>query len=340
MMRIFYISLVLTSLFACSKDDIQPLGFEEVNFVTNPSAAQEFEYYYDDGDLVGFGLTDYVLKFETGSGTFSSQENLLVRYKTSINQLSDSIIPFTFFMGMKYNGELNKAVNVTYNLDYQYNNPAHQTYEEFVFLRKNVDKMRLFKINYEGLASVYYDPDITVEEVPFNLSNNNIQFSTSDKSALYGFCWLEKNWSDTVSMTYSGNVQTHIFQANRAQQEIPEGAAIYGDDLYLSYSAKSLYSEQNSTAQWSFESFNLVIHNPNLGVVDHENVICDLIVFKEDTSVDRYTNLSVNDNTVIEITKWPNLLEEGEITFSGQMFNEFQQSSSSVNMTLNFTRLR
>lgn len=344
MIRLIKILILLAIFQSCKPIKVEPVGFYNANYVTKTNENQEFEYFFDDGELVAGGLDEYVAKIETEAGTFSEEKILLLKYKSKIEQLNDTIIPFTYFMGLKFEGDIQKDVTFSLNANYLYNNPAHLDYAEYLFLKNNLSQLKLFEVEYEDMASIYYDPDVTVTEVPFEIKGKDIQFKTKSKTALYGLCWVEKNWEDTLQFQTGSLNQMNIYQGNKAKNNNLEGAYFNQENqqFYMNYTDLSLQDSLNSIhTGWHFYQMNLIIDQPQLGMMDNANVYLDAVIFQYDPGFEPLKSyLRVVNTTNVEFINWPNANEYGQLHIYGNMLQESNQQLKNVDFLINFKRQR
>lgn len=346
MIKLIQISLLLCliTLNSCKPINVEPVGFINANYNTKIDENQTFEYFYDDGELVAGGLDEYVAKIETNSGTFNTESLLLLKFKRSIEQLSDSLIPFTYFMGLNYADTLLKDVTFSFNLNYQYNNTSHTNYSEYLFLKENISFLRLYEIKYETLASIYYDPDISVSEHSFEIIGNDITFKTKNKNSLFGLCWIEETWEDTISFEKGSLTQQNIYKGNRAQNNNLEGAYLNLDNqqFYMNYSDLSMIDSSNSIfTGWHFHKLNMIIDNPHSGIIDHSSIYLDAVIYQYNSgfTADK-SYLKITDNTIIDFIDWPGTNNYGKLHIHGSMFQESTQSNTPIDLVINFKRQR
>lgn len=339
---ITYLIFVILLISSCKPEQIEPNGFYSADYITKANESQIFEYFYDDGELVAGGLDDYLVKLESESGTFTSEELILINYKSYITELPDTLIPFTYFMGLKYTNEILKDITVNFNLNYQFNNIAHTNYAEFLFFTQNIDYLKLYKINYNDQAALYYDADIDFSLQPFEIINNNITFKTKEKNALFGLCWEEPTWTDTILFERGTLTQQNVYSSNRAYNTNTEGAYVENNILNMHYSHATLIDSVNSTQNGShFYKLNLLINNPTEGVIDHNNIYLDLMIEEQilGTSTTK-SYLKLTNNSVIEIIEWPEYGKKGILEMSGLFKSELSQGNVNLDLTINFLRQR
>ncbi len=213
-----------------------------------------------------------------------------------------------------------------------------------MFFKNNLSQLKLYEIQYEDLASIYYDPDVDVQETPFQINGNDIQFSTQSNTALYGLCWVEKNWEDTLQFQSSGLNQINIYQGNKAKNNNLEGAYFNQENqqFYMNYSDLSLVDSSNSIQTgWHFYQMNLIIDQPQTGLLDNSNVYLDAVIFQYDPGFEpQKSYLRVINSTNVEFTSWPNANENGQLHIYGTMLQESNQQLKSVDIVINFKRQR
>jgi hypothetical protein len=336
------IGIILLFTLSCKPERIEANGFYSADFFTNPDESQTFEYYFDDGELVAGGLDDYVVKIESENETFSSVELILIKYKKNINELPDSLIPLTYFMGIQYNGEMNKAVNISFNHNYPYNNVAHQNYAEYLFFKKNINSLQLYRIEYDEKAALYFDSDIKYFQHPFEVTDNDIKFTTDNKNAFFGFCWREKTWTDTIRYDQSSMSQVNIYSSNKAYETNNNGTFVENEIFYLNYDVGTLIQTEGIVSgNNQFYNMNLIIQNPGEGEVSHTDIYLDLLleeVTSENTKIKSY--LKITENTEVNMVEWPEYGERGILNISGTMKSELTQTNISIDLNINFFRQR
>lgn len=346
MIKLVQISIlaIIITLSSCKPINVEPVGFINANYNTSVNEHQTFEYFYDDGELVAGGLDEYIAKIESNSGTFKNESMLLLKFKRSIEQLSDSLIPFTYFMGINYADTILKDVKFSFNLNYQYNNPSHINRSEYFFLKENISFLKLYKIEYETLASLYYDPDIILSEYPFEIIGDDVVFETKDKNSLFGLCWSEETWTDTVTFQKGSLTQQNIYKGNRAQNDNLEGAYLNleNQQFYMNYSDLSMIDSLNSIyTGWHFHKLNMIIDNPQNGIIEHSSVYLDAVIYKYNPGFPSDKSyLKITDNTIIEFINWPGTNEFGKLHIYGTMFQESNQLNTSIDLIINFKRQR
>lgn len=343
--------LILLAVFAsCKKDDVEPIGFYQVDYYTHPNEDQTFLYYYDDGQLVAGGLDEYMVSVNTVAGTFEDEKLLLLKFKEEIANFPDTLIPYTYFVGLNYQQEINHPLSFGLNLDYPFNNPAHSDYLENEFFLENIESMKLVKLAFEGLADVYNDPDFTIEELPFSYDGemNDVTFETEDLNALYVLCWSEDQWSDTLSFDITGsdaNSQNLIQQGYRYTPIDAEGATFRNGNLVLNYTSESLLTEVSTNDQgWKINELRIKIANPSVGIVDHNDLQLSLLLSIDDGSGSSnsktYSYLEVFSTTSIEIVSLPGINGYGEINISGSMRLQMTQGILGSDINIKFKRQR
>lgn len=343
-LNIIFLTLIMLS---CEKEGTQPIGFFQTSYFTKSDEAQEFKYYYDDGEFVAGGLDQYMAAISSESGTFSSEELLMLKYTPEINSLVDSLIPFSYFMGMSYTGEINQAVEFRINYEYPYNNIAHEDFIETQFFLNNIGELRLLELSFQEGSEVYYDPDFIVSEIPFFLDEDtkDVVFSTDNPNSMFAFCWVEQPWQDTLIFEIPGsysNTEEGIYGGIRQSSINAQGATFTSENIiHFIYNNNSLKSETNSNDQgWSVHQLDLIIRNPGLGLVDHENIDLDLLIGRNNSGTFQYTHLNLNSSTQVEFIKWPNYREYGELSFSGPMTLATDLSSPNTSFSIKFKRQR
>lgn len=345
-----YISLIILLIavtVSCQKDEIEPVGFYEANYYTSPDSAQSFFYYFDDGELVANGLDEYVVSVQSEAGTFTQEQLLLLKMRSSFEELPDSIIPWTYFLGLNYNDTILKQVKMDFNVDYPFNNYAHQDFYNELFFSSNIDKMKLVKIKYTDPAGLYYNPNYEISNVAFTFipEESKISFITQETDALYALCWIEQPFNDTLSLQINSGSNTNTnqtIQKGFRNENLQEGAVIKNDILYLDYTPSSYLNETNTDSDgWRFEEIHLLITNPSERIVDHQDIQLDLIITRDESAtLKENTRLKLTSNTIVEIIKWPEVGDYGVINFDGFMERESTQTTINIDFNINFKRLR
>lgn len=345
--NISYLLVTLIAFWSCKKEEIEPIGFYQVDYYTSSEKDQSFFYYYDDGQLVANGLDEYMASVYSTAGTFNEEQILLLKIKEEISNFPDTLIPYTYFMGLNYQGEINKELTVGFNLDYPFNNPAHSDYLENEFFKANISKMKMIKVEYEGLADIYSDPDYTLEEYPFTINSdfNDVEFSTDDLNALYVLCWSEEKWSDSLSFSISGsdaNTQEILHQGYRHTPIDAEGATYRNGSLVINYTPSSFISEISTNDYgWKLNEFKLKIANPSTGLIDMNEVELSMLVeIDNGNNTSTYTYLEPMSTTTIEILNSPNVNEYGELKLSGHMRLPYNQGVYVIDTNIKFKRQR
>ncbi|MCH2233292.1 MAG: hypothetical protein MK078_03480 [Crocinitomicaceae bacterium] len=341
MKSLLYIAIIILGITSCKKIDVSPAGFFEANYITDPNTDQSFTYYYDDGELVADALGNPIVNVTSSAGTFDQESLLLLKFKREIEQLQDSILPYTYFMGIQYDDTIKQDLNLSFNLNYAYNNTVNKNYYEREFMRDNFSQLKLYEIQYEDQASFYYDPNVTVVEKPFVIEGNELKFSTSSKSSLFGFCWVEESWQDTLQFQLSGTDQTNLYQGNRANPTGREGAYLAGNTLFLDYSDSTFADSTIAGGSlWRIRECHLAINNPSESVIDNNDVFSDIIIFRYLGTTKIHTRLSITEDTEIEILNWPDNNQHGRLSITGQVRKEDTQSDVLIDMIINFKRQR
>lgn len=343
---ITYSFLFLLGLFLLSCEKIEEeVDLFEAEYTSKINDAQSFYYFYDDGVWVSGGLDQYMCKINTVSGTFvENNMPVLIEMFDSIPSIGDSLIPFTYFLGLKYNSQINSPFNFTINGNYQFNLPTHRNYNEYQFFKENLIDMHLYELTFESASELYEDPDFEIKEVPFviDIDSNLIQFETQKLNAVYGFCWKENKFSDTITFQISPDGNNMNISSHQAYRKFTnEGAVYYGRDLEIDYLPTSEVNQQNSVSTgWYFRELHLDIKNPTLGIVDHENINFTCISQKTESGTYETSYIELLPNTEIRIVDWPEINEYGEIIITGIAKLVMTQSNVPINMTLKFKRLR
>lgn len=331
---------------SCKKDDIEPIGFYQVDYYTHTDQDQTFEYYYDDGQLVAGGLDEYMVKVYSEAGSFDEEQLLLMKFKEELANFSDTLIPYTYFVGLNYQGELNKPLTIGLNLDYPFNNPAHLDYLENEFFKENLEDMKLMKLEFDGLADIYYDPDFDLVEIPFALDEelNDAVFQTEDLNALYVLCWTEQKWSDTLTFNISGsdtNAQDILHEGYRYTPINAEGASYRNGNLVLNYTPASFASETSTNdLGWKIEEIRMKIADPSPGIIDHSDIELSCLLSIDDGTGPTYTYLELYTNTSVEMISWPQTNGYGELNISGSMRLQMTQGLLATDINVKFRRQR
>jgi hypothetical protein len=337
-----YIGLFLL-LIACRKETVTPIGFFEVNYYTAPNEKQEFLYYYDDGERVAGGLDDFMVKLVTEPGTFTQEGLLTLKMKTSFPTLSDSLVPFTYFIGLNYGYSVEKPIQCSFNLNYPFNLTSHTNYEDYVFFMENIQRLKMFKLTLDENASLYYNPDFELEEELFSYDQVSglVTFDITDKNALYVLSWVNTRFSDTLSLQLSGGLEEQYNYAGYKSPSNNQGAYVSFGALKIDYTPQSFQATTNTDlSSWFLNELHLTIQNPQQGIVNHEQIQLDLLISKQQTGYQDVTRLLLNPSTQVEIVDWPEVNAYGRLNISGIMRNEMTQGNVSVNFSVKFKRLR
>ena len=350
MKYLYYISLILillNSIISCQKEDIIPVGFFEANYYTSPDSAQSFYYYFDDGEFVANGLDEYVAAVHSEAGTFTQDQLLLLKMRSNFEELPDSIIPWTYFLGLNYDETILKEVKVDFNVEYPFNNYSHQDFYDELFFSSNIDKMTLIKVKYTDPAGLYYNPDYEISEVPFTYvsEESKITFTTQETDALYALCWIEQPFEDTLLLQVNSGSNTNTnetIQKGFRNESLQEGAILKNNILYIDYTPLSLLEASNTNADgWRFEELHLLITDPSERIVDHQDIQLNLITTRDESAtLKENSRLKLTNNTIVEIIKWPEVGEYGIINFDGFMERESSQATINVDFNIKFKRLR
>lgn len=348
MVYISYLLIMVLQLISCQKEDIEPVGFFEANYYTAPDSAQSFYYYFDDGEFVAGGLDEYMVTFHSEAGTFNAEQLLLLKLRSRFEELPDSIVPWTYFMGLNYSDSINKEVTVDFNVQYPYNNFAHSSFSNERFFSENINQMRLLKVKYTDPPGLYYNPEYEISFVSHDYDdlNQRISFKTDEADALYALCWVEKPFQDTINFQVNSgggiNDQTVVQYGFRNESQL-EGAVFEAPFLTIDYTPKSSWSETNTDEDgWRFEELHMTIQNPQEGIIDAANIQMELIIsIKTSATGKSATRLLLTNNSNLEIITWPSEPGGfGELNISGFMEKEYDQTMTNVDFNLKFRRLR
>ena len=345
--QIVFLLFVLGIVAACKKDDLEPVGIFESNYYTATDEAQDFYFYYDDGEFVAGGLDEHMVSIHSEAGTFTSEELLLLKYTPNIGELPDSLVPFTYFTGISYQGDLSLPIEYRINYLYPYNNGAHQDNEEYQFFLNNLDKMVLVELEFEAGAEIYYDPNFDLSFSPFTIdqNTNDIVFNTANASSLFGLCWPEESWRDSIYFDIQAgatNTQTAVYSGTRTTSLNAEGATYVSNDvLYLKYSTKSFTEGTDIDPDgWRIREINIAIQNPAVGTIDPNQISFDVLIGKKDGDYYDYTHLLLHANTSIEILNWPDYREYGSLLIDGFLTLQTTLNPTPVTLEINFKRQR
>lgn len=345
-----YISLIVilvSAIASCQKEDIEPVGFFEANYYTSFDSAQTFYYYFDDGEFVANGLDEYVAAVHSEAGTFSQEQLLLLKMRSNFEELPDSIIPWTYFLGLNYGDSIQKEVTMDFNVNYPFNNYAHRDFYNELFYSSNIDKMKIVKVKYTDPVGLYYNPDYNFEFIPFTYlpEESKVTFVTQETDALYALCWIEQAFEDTLllQLNSGSNNNTHqIIQKGFRSENLQEGTVTNNNILYIDYTPLSFEAQTSTNPDgWRFEELHLVIKNPSEKLIDHEDIQLNLIITRDvSATLKENTRLKLTSNTVVEIINWPEIGGYGEIVFDGYMEREISQTIINTDFIIKFKRLR
>jgi hypothetical protein len=330
-------------LIACRKETVTPVGFFEANYYTSPNEKQEFLYYYDDGERVAGGLDDFMVKLVTEPGTFTQQALLTLKMKTNFPTFTDSLLPFTYFIGLNYGHVIEKPIKCSFNLNYPFNLSSHTNYEDYVFFMDNIHKLKLFKLVLDENASLYYNPEFELieEHFVYDQDSARVTFDITDKNALYVLSWVNTRFSDTLSLQLSGGIEEQYIYNGYKSTSNNQGAYVSFGSLKLDYTPQSFRSTTNTDlSSWFLNELHITIQNPQEGVVNHEQIQLDLLISRQQSGYQEVSRLLLNPTTQVEIVEWPEVNEYGIINISGIMRNEMTQGNVSVNFSVKFKRLR
>lgn len=346
----FYITGLACLLICCQKEDIDPVGFYHSNYITNPNEAQEFEYFFDDGELVADGLENFVLKIKSEENTFDEEKLILIKSKRIIEGLSDTLIlPFTYFMGVHYEGNIKKELEVELNLNYQFDNYLHQNYSEYLYFREHPEKLKLYEIKAKNEDDdLFYNPEITYQDYPFELYNNSITFKTSDKDALFGLCWTPENWYDTISITSNTFYNDQILQPSvinpipflfysvNQNPNLPFPGCRYDASKNIASFAYGIYNA--ACEPQTLYNLQLLIESPANGIVNHDQlIISDLEVLNSDGKRFAY---KFTENSIVELVHWPAIDEIGVIRIYGPFEDHLTDTLVNFDVEIKFKRYR
>jgi len=347
-MKKLILFIILFVFIACNKEEVEPIGFTKVNYVTKSDEAQVFDYFYDDGKYVAGGLDEYVASIRTQSGTFDTEQLLLMTFRRDEAIFPDSLIPFTYALGTNYIDSTNKAVEYRINLDYPYNNIAHQDYHELQFFKANIDKMHLYRIKTEGNGSFYYDPNIEINEIAFSTdkSTNDIVFETHDLKSAYALCWKENPWKDSIYIEIKDGAKSNIINiveagARKRSANSTEGALLRDNYFLMQYT----YNERVSVTETSFDGWKIddlyiTINQPKQGAILKKDISLSLLIKDKNGIGAVKTYLKILNSTNIEIVQWPDYGKKGVLRIYGWMQIEAYQRNVQVDLKIKFTRQR
>lgn len=351
-MKINRIHIILYSLLyfflSCKPEITEPISIKTVNYTTLIDEDQKFDYYYDDGQKVAGGLDEYMTTIRSTSGTFTKESLLLLSFKNELDNLPKHIIPYTFFVGTNHKDSIYKPVEFWLNLNYPFNNYAHEKYENEVFFQKNISKMKLYKVNNGKNGNLYYDPEITYTTIPFEYmaESNEIKFTTQDLKANYGLCWEEIQFRDSLSFKISDDINSNHTIGIEDKTWSPnllllEGARYTDNILSLYYNDIERISlfDLNDLG-WKMGNISVNITEPSKGIISHEKIESDIIISIIEKEYTDYSHLNIINETIIEIEKMPTLHETGIIHFKGKMNLQVYQKNVEVDLFIQFTQQR
>ena len=327
---------------SCKKETVEPIG-KTVDYTTNPNKTQVFKYYFDDGEYIAGGLDQYLASIHSSKGTFTKEQLLLMTYKVKSKELPDSIIPFSYILGTNYSTQLNKEVNFHINTDYLYNNDAHKEFTEVQFFKHHINDMVLFKFSIEEKGVYYYDPEIILTECPFVFDEDlkDVIFKTKDINSSYALCWKEKHWTDSIYFNIQDNTASNTINIieNGCKNNINKEGAIYKSNcLYLTYSEKEMYSQQVTNNEgWTIYDLYVKVDEPFQGIINSDNINIDMLIKDKYGSL---TNLIMTENTQVEIIKFPDFDERGELKITGKMRIQCYQKEVNIDLKMYFYRQR
>jgi len=92
---------------------------------------------------------------------------------------------------------------------------------------------------------------------------------------------------------------------------------------------------------WHFHKLNMIIDNPQSGIIDHSSIYLDAIVYQYNTgfTADK-SYFKITDNTIIDFIDWPETNKYGKLHIHGTMLQESTQLNTSIDLVINFKRQR
>lgn len=339
-----FFALLLSS---CEKQEIEPVGFFEANYYTDPSSDQTFSYYFDDGEFVAGGLDEYIAAVNSSAGTFNQEQLLLLKMRTVFDDLPDSIVPWTYFMGLNYSDTLLKTITVEFNTAYPYNNFAHSTFNNELFYSQNIQDMKLIKVKYTDPAGLYYDPsyEFTIDGLSFNAGEDKVSFETQTTDEIYALCYVAKPFQDSLffSLNSGGgeNDQVSVHEGFR-KVNLLEGAVFESNLFQLDYTpASNSYLNNSDDTGWQLKEIHLKTINIQEGIISNDAIQLEMLIEQKLSEVNSdITRLKLTSNTTVDLVSWPDVGEYGTIVFDGFMEKEATQNIVNVDLAIKFKRLR
>jgi len=336
--------LIIVLYSSCKKQEVEPVGFTKANYVTKISEDQIFEYYHDDGKYIGYGLEQYVATIKSSANTFDKEQLLIMTFRSNADFLPDTINPFTYFLGTNYKEKLKKEVEYRINLNYHYDNSAHENISELEFYMQNLDKLHLFKLNIEPNGEYYYDPNATIDNIDYTIdtNKNDLVFTTDDINSAYALCFVETPWADSIKIIITDGAHTNnvniVEKGLRNPNELTnEGTNYLSKVLRMQYTIDEQYSFiQTNENGWQINDIYIDISNPKQGIINSSQISFNLLINDEYIK----THLQITANTIIEIERWPEFGERGKLHITGSMLIAAHDREVNVDIEISFKRQR
>ncbi len=341
-----YIALISCLTFlGCTPETVDPIGFKAVDYTTRIDEDQQFDYYYDDGVKVGDALGHSLVSIKTRSGSFSSEEPIILRFVDEINSLPDSIIPFSYFFNTSYLDPLSTSAEFSIHYDFPYTNAGHKNQFEESFFKERLSQMKLYKLEPEPNGELYWDPLLSVSEVPFTIdsASENIVFQTDDLGAGYSLCWNEKPWEDSIYFSITDGSKSNEVQLIESGMRTrnglnTEGTYLENNVLIIEHTetVRAFESDTNFIG-WNLGDLSISIKNPEPGIVDHSDIVFDCSIR---TNVVTETRLQLTTQSNVILDQIGDYNEPGILRLSGKLLLETSQDEIPVSLKIYFTRQR